>query len=110
MTTKIREQNSHTIIEAGEQYTTVTQSNVVETLVTTLVGPPGQDASVNEYIHNQAVPSASWVITHGLTSVKPHVTVVDSSKDKVFGNVTYTDDNTVTITFSSAFSGVARLL
>jgi len=110
MTTKIREQTSHTIIEAGAQYTSVVQSNVVETLVTTLVGPPGQDASVSEYIHNQAIASDNWVISHGLTSSKPHVTVVDSAKDKVYGNVVYTDDDTVTITFSGAFSGIARLL
>jgi hypothetical protein len=56
----------------------------------------------------QSSPASTWTVAHGLGKY-PSVTVVDSSGDVVWGDVHYVDANTVTLTFSGAFSGVAYL-
>lgn len=60
------------------------------------------------YIYEQAIPSDTWVINHNLNT-RPTISVVDSAGDIVIGSETYNNNNTVTITFSSAFSGSAYL-
>lgn len=61
------------------------------------------------YMFTQSLPSALWVIAHGLAK-NPSVTVVDSSGSVVFGDVTYTINNdTLQISFAGAFSGKAYL-
>ena len=81
----------------------------------TTVGPQGpkgdtgaQGASGGNYKHTQSSPSATWTIAHNL-GYNPSVSVVDSAGSQVEGNTVWTDINTVTITFSGAFSGVAYL-
>lgn len=64
--------------------------------------------SVETYVHDQGVPSDTWVIEHGLNKF-PAVTVVDSANSEVIGEITYNTIDTVTITFSGAFSGKAYL-
>lgn len=72
-------------------------------------GPPGASgAAAASYVHNQGVPSASWTVTHGL-GFYPNVTVQDSTGRTVEGDITYTNDNSLVLTFSGAFSGVAYL-
>lgn len=56
----------------------------------------------------QPTPAAVWTITHNLNKW-PSVTVVDSAESVVVGEVEYLDDNTLAITFQSAFSGRAYL-
>tara|TARA_R110000772_G_scaffold62137_1_gene139620 strand:+ start:23740 stop:24429 length:690 start_codon:yes stop_codon:yes gene_type:complete len=65
---------------------------------------PG-DAS---YIHTQAIAATSWVIPHALGKY-PSVTIQDGSGNTVFGDITYTNISTLTLTFNTAFSGVAYL-
>jgi hypothetical protein len=60
------------------------------------------------YVHTQAVASASWVIPH-LLGKYPSVTIQDGSGNTVFGDIDYTDTSNITITFNTAFSGVAYL-
>lgn len=69
-------------------------------------GPAG--SSVVSYVHHQDIPAATWTIVHDLNWY-PNVTVVASSGDVVEGDVAYTTSNTVALTFSGAFSGVAYL-
>ena len=64
--------------------------------------------SQDTFVYPQLTPSAVWVIGHGLGNF-PSVTVLDSSGNTVFGEITYTDANTVTLTFSAAFTGTAYL-
>ena len=74
-------------------------------------GPRGLDGSgtgVQTYTHPQATAASVWVITHNLGK-KPSVTVQDSAFDGIEGDVTYTDLNNLTISFSAAFSGFAYL-
>ena len=56
----------------------------------------------------QGVASAVWTITHPLSFI-PNVLVVDSTGSQVEGDVVYTSDDTITLTFSGAFSGKAYL-
>lgn len=58
------------------------------------------------YIHEQSVPAVEWQVTHNLNKY-PSVTVVDSAKTTICGEVTYINPNSLIITFSSAFSGTA---
>ena len=58
------------------------------------------------YVHTQSTPAASWTVSHNLGK-RPAVVVVDSAEDVVYGDIQYIDDNTITLTFSGAFSGKA---
>jgi hypothetical protein len=69
-------------------------------------GVPGSGTFA--YVHDQMIPANPWVIHHNLNGF-PNVTVVDSSQREVEGDVTYTDVNTMTITFVGPFAGKAYL-
>ena len=72
-------------------------------------GPQGVPGAGDlNYTHNQGAASATWTVTHNLGK-RPSVTVQDSANDQVDGDVVYNDLNTLTITFSAAFSGFAYL-
>jgi hypothetical protein len=60
------------------------------------------------YTHNQASPSSSWTITHNLGR-RPSVTIVDSAGNVQIGEVLYSSDNQITVTFAAAFVGYAYL-
>lgn len=65
-------------------------------------------SSNRRYIFQQAVPASTWNIAHDLGGF-PSVSVVDSAKTQVVGEVTYIDEENIRIEFSSAFSGEAYL-
>ena len=58
------------------------------------------------YAHTQSQPSSTWTIYHGLNT-RPSVDVANKQGAAIFPSITYTDLNTVTITFSSLQSGSA---
>lgn len=60
------------------------------------------------YIHTQAVAATTWTANHNL-GTKPNVVIIDSAGTHVLGDVTYTSDNQVVLSFSAAFSGAAYL-
>lgn len=60
------------------------------------------------YVHNQATPSATWVVQHNLNKF-PSVTPVNINNITIYGNVTYIDSNNLTIEFSAGFSGKAYM-
>jgi hypothetical protein len=72
-------------------------------VVTGVIGGVSQDA---HFVYTQSSPSAQWVITHNLAKY-PSITVVDSAKNVVYGEVLYDSVNQVTLTFAGAFSGEA---
>lgn len=92
---------------------TVEQSTRPDVSVTAITNPKivvggvGGSGDVH-YIFSQDVPSAIWTINHNLNK-KPSVTVVSSSEQVVYGDVSYINTNKLTITFSAAFSGKAYL-
>ena len=60
------------------------------------------------FVFTQNAPATTWTITHDLNKF-PSVSVVDSANEVVFGDVTYTNTNSLTVTFTAAFSGKAYL-
>jgi len=58
------------------------------------------------YTHSQLVPSATWTVAHNLGKFT-NPDVYDSAGDRVVGEVRQVDANSLTITFASAFAGVA---
>ena len=68
--------------------------------------PIGNDDKT--FVFTQAVPSATWSITHNLNKF-PSVSVVDTANTQVFTIADYIDTNTLTLTFSAAFAGKAYL-
>ena len=60
------------------------------------------------FIFTQGSAASSWTIAHNLEKF-PVVTVVDSANNVVIGNITYTYTNSLTVSFSSSFSGKAYI-
>lgn len=60
------------------------------------------------YVHNQPVASVTWNVQHNLNKF-PSVTMVLSTGQKGYGDITYIDKNNLTITFASAESGKAYI-
>lgn len=69
-------------------------------------GPPG--TSGGSFTYTPADARTVWYITHNL-GYKPSVRVLDSFSNEYFGQITYTDDNNVVLTFSQAVYGTAYL-
>jgi hypothetical protein len=60
------------------------------------------------YTHLQGSSSNTWVINHNL-NFYPNVTIQDSAGTIYEGEISYTNLDSITVTFSSAFSGKAYL-
>lgn len=60
------------------------------------------------YEHNQSVAAIQWVINHNLGKF-PSVTAVLSTGQKGYGDVSYIDENNLTITFAGDETGKAYL-
>lgn len=62
----------------------------------------------NTYIHEQAIASDTWVITHNLNKY-PSVTIVDSAGNVFTPAIQYDSKNQVTVTMNGATTGKAYL-
>ena len=60
------------------------------------------------FVYTQQTASNDWEIKHDLNKF-PSVTVIDSAGTLIQGEITYTDNNNISINFSSAISGKAYL-
>lgn len=65
------------------------------------------DSGAN-YTHSQSTASTTWTITHNLGK-NPSVTVIDSGGSYIITDISYTNTNTLVLTFSAALSGTAYL-
>lgn len=101
ITVNNRESISVTITQSGYNKTTIANQPAKTVDIAGLKG--GGDKN---YVHTQSIPADVWNVSHNLGK-RPTVAVVDSADDVVYGNITYVDDNNITITFSGAFSGKA---
>lgn len=102
ITVNNQESISVSIQQSGYNKTTVVKQPVQNTV--DIAGLKG--GGDKNYVHIQSTPSAQWVASHNLGK-RPAVVVVDSADEVVHGEISYTDDNTVTLTFVGAFSGKA---
>lgn len=60
------------------------------------------------YVHNQGTAASTWTVNHNLNKY-PSATMVLSNGQKGYGDITYIDENNLTITFASAESGKAYI-
>ena len=60
------------------------------------------------FVFNQAVASTTWTVQHNLNKF-PSCTMVLSTGQQGYGDVTFIDENNLTITFASAESGKAYI-
>jgi hypothetical protein len=67
-----------------------------------------KDSLDKSYTHYQGVPEAVWNVSHNLNKY-PSVTIIDTSGNEMEGEIEYTDNNNLVLTFSAPFSGVAFL-
>lgn len=81
---------------------------VMPTNVCTIIDLESILSNKGTYIHTQDTPLAVWTITHNLGGF-PSVTVVDNLNHVVVGDILYNSTSTITITFTSAFSGYVYL-
>lgn len=58
--------------------------------------------------HTQVTPAITWSVTHNL-GFNPAVTILDSGGTLVEGALVFNTINTLTITLSSAISGIAYM-
>lgn len=97
------------IVERGKEGTVPQSWNVDDNFVHTITaGTFDEIANTFSFVFHQPVPSAIWIVTHTL-GYNPSVNIVDSANEKVYGTVTYIDNNTLQITFAVPFSGKAFL-
>lgn len=60
------------------------------------------------HVHTQGTAATTWTINHALGGY-PSVSIVDSAKTVVFGEVNYVSTSQVVVNFTTAFSGSAYL-
>jgi hypothetical protein len=100
-----------TIPDTSPLFVTVNPTvNQVTIAQSGLQGPPGPASTLDRfaYVHNQNTPSDTWLIDHNL-GWNPNVTVIDSAGTTVEGDIEYLSENSLTLIFSSGFSGTAYL-
>jgi len=61
-----------------------------------------------QYTHEQAVPSDTWEIEHGM-GFKPFVLIMNSAGERVYGWEEHPTINKVILKWDAAFSGTAYL-
>jgi hypothetical protein len=113
VTVEVIENPVAVVVESNNVSVSVTEQVAIIELGTS--GPQGPKGDPGEvlysdlsYVHNQASAASVWTINHNLQFI-PNITVVDSSGTVVEGSYNYPDENTVVLTFSSAFAGKAYL-
>lgn len=91
----------------------ITVINEQPTVTVTSPGPQGAPGTFNPsdifYVHTQNTPSAVWTINHNLNG-NPTAVVQDSAGTQCEGTFSYPSLNTMVITFTGAFSGVAYVV
>ena len=80
-------------------------ANQNEWTVTGLLVTPVVTGDKN-FVYVQPTPSNTWIINHNLNKYCS-VTVVDSAKTEIIGDLKYIDLNTLILTFVGTFSGQA---
>ena len=94
--------------QLGLTASTMTFSPTTEISSTNVQAAIQEVRSKSKYTHSQETPATTWTITHNL-KFRPNVAVVDTSDTVCYGDVDYTSDNALTVTFSQSFGGKAYL-
>ena len=67
-----------------------------------------EDNADKNFVFNQSVASSTWTVQHNLNKF-PSCTMVLSTGQQGYGDVTFIDENNLTITFAGAESGKAYI-
>lgn len=67
------------------------------------------EITAGDYVHHQISPSKTWQIHHN-RGTYPSVTIIDSTNNVVFGDITYIDEYNLEVNFTAAFSGKAYVV
>lgn len=108
-----RKKNVTSVVRIGQKTVVLSPETPRTVVEVSDIGLPGPKGDVGEsggsYVHTQAVPSASWTVTHNLGYYPGGVSVIDSAGTKVYGDVTFVTENSLVVTFNAAFSGKAYI-
>lgn len=85
-----------------------TVRNVDDASDSKLVSEKAVAKAVDTYIHDQAVPSDTWVVEHNMGKF-PSVTVIDSAGTQFMVQVEYNSRNKLTIYMNGSTTGKAYL-
>lgn len=99
---------SDPIVVVDQPENIVVVQPVVPNIVITTPGPQGGAAQVF-YTHTQGTSSPVWTINHNLNG-HPTAVVLDSAGTQCEGTFTYPSTNTMVITFTASFSGIAYII
>ena len=69
---------------------------------------PTEELGDKNYVHTQSIASQIWTVSHNLNKYAS-ATMVLSTGQKGYGDITYIDENNLTITFAGAESGKAYI-
>ena len=56
--------------------------------------------------YHQVTPATTWTVSHGMNK-KPGITCFDENHNMMLGDISFTNNNIVVLTFSTAVSGWA---
>lgn len=91
----------------------ITVINEQPVVSVTSPGPQGPAGTFNPadifYVHTQNTPASVWTLNHNLNG-NPTAVVLDSAGTQCEGTFSYPSLNTMVITFTGAFSGVAYVI
>jgi len=71
-----------------------------------LAAYPGGGTGDANYVFNQLSPAEIWTVAHNLGKW-PAVTIVDDNDELIYADVEFVDNDSLTITFSTAVAGRA---
>ena len=104
---------SDPIVVVDEPQNIVIVQPVTPNIVVTTPGPQGPAGTFNvgsvSFTYYQTPASSTWTIDHNL-GFKPVAVVIDSAGTNCEGSISYPNNNTMVITFNSAFEGTAYLV
>ena len=102
--------NIYIDVATGDFYGPKTSAGWPDTPFFTALTQLNVDVLTNNerFIHVQGAASSTWAITHALGG-RPSVTIVDSAGTVVHGEVVYNSNTSITVLFSTPFSGYAYL-
>ena len=96
-----------TVIRINSRENTIRVQRTNRTITLKRTGPrgiPGPSGDGDKTYTQSFTNSSSVTVTHKLGKY-PAVTVINSAKDEVVGNVEYLDPNSLVVSFSASFSG-----
>lgn len=104
--------SANTLLTIQPVVRAVTVAPAPTSLVVTAPGPQGTPGPTgpagtpggSQFLLNQVVPAATWLVQHNL-GYFPHITLLDASGDVGFTDVHHTDINAAVLTFASPTTG-----